>query len=229
MPPRSRGRWRISPALGHAWRPGGGADRRSKGAGARGRPGRRVDRRLPERPWPGCCRCTPVSWARPAGGCGTASSVPRARAGTRSAPACCSPSASWSPGPAASGRLSLWRAAASTPPSRPTRAPNARCCCSPRGWPRRISAPRTPRGPRRGEGLAIAERAEHRFAEAQNRWVLGFLELSARAPGRGLDCPQPVVAMLRTPGGRRARRRPHPSRRDRGAARCSAGSMRRAR
>ena len=48
-----------------------------------------------------------------------------------------------------------------------------------------------------GEGLAIAERAEHRFAEAQNRWVLGFLELSAGRPAEAWAALEPVVAMLR--------------------------------
>jgi len=48
-----------------------------------------------------------------------------------------------------------------------------------------------------GEGLAIAERAEHCFAEAQNRWVLGFLELSAGRPAEAWAALEPVVAMLR--------------------------------
>jgi DNA-binding CsgD family transcriptional regulator len=48
-----------------------------------------------------------------------------------------------------------------------------------------------------GEGLAIAARAEHRFAEAQNRWVLGFLELSAGRPAEAWAALEPVVAMLR--------------------------------
>jgi DNA-binding CsgD family transcriptional regulator len=47
------------------------------------------------------------------------------------------------------------------------------------------------------EGLEIAQRAEHRFAEAQNRWALGLLELSLGHPAEALAALDPAVAMMR--------------------------------
>ena len=47
------------------------------------------------------------------------------------------------------------------------------------------------------EGLAIAERAEHRFAAAQNRWALGHLALSAGQADEAWAAFDPVVALLR--------------------------------
>jgi DNA-binding NarL/FixJ family response regulator/tetratricopeptide (TPR) repeat protein len=47
------------------------------------------------------------------------------------------------------------------------------------------------------EGLAIAERAEHRFAAAQNRWALGHGALSAGQAEEAWAALGPVVVMLR--------------------------------
>ncbi len=47
------------------------------------------------------------------------------------------------------------------------------------------------------EGLAIAERAGLRFAQAQNRWALGLLELSLGRAAEALAAIEPAVALLR--------------------------------
>jgi len=47
------------------------------------------------------------------------------------------------------------------------------------------------------EGLAIAERAEHRFAQAQNRWALGLAELSLGHAAEALAALEPAVTMMR--------------------------------
>ena len=47
------------------------------------------------------------------------------------------------------------------------------------------------------EGLAIAERAEHRFAAAQNRWALGHLALSAGRADAAWAALEPAVTLLR--------------------------------
>ena len=47
------------------------------------------------------------------------------------------------------------------------------------------------------EGLAIAQRADHRFADAQNRWALGVLELSLGRAAEAWAVLEPAVASMR--------------------------------
>ena len=48
------------------------------------------------------------------------------------------------------------------------------------------------------EGIAIAEQTGHRFAEAQNRWALGLLELSLARATEAWAALRPAVSMLQT-------------------------------
>ena len=48
------------------------------------------------------------------------------------------------------------------------------------------------------EGIAIAERTGHRFAEAQNRWALGLVELSLARATEAWAALSPAISMLQT-------------------------------
>ena len=159
---------------------------------------------------------------------------PGRAAANRSAPGCCSRSRSSSRAPGTSRPRSPTPAAAWRRRSGRARRRSGRCCCSPRGSRSPISAGQRPLARPRREGLAIAQRAEHRFAEAQNRWALGLLELSLGHPAEAWPRSSPRSAMMRERVGerpwspccprrsRRRRRSATPRRR----ARCSRSSRR---